>query len=157
MIATRSFAFKCHKDCWVGIDLDATLATYEGWKGPLSIGRPIQSTVDFVKDLVAAGIQVKIFTARVAPQKEDNNYNACRLAIEEWCVAHLGFSLPVTHAKDHLLHCFLDDKAIQVIPNTGEFCVEEIEALKASRDYWMSLVHEQTRKSALPHDPYQPN
>jgi len=49
---------------WVGVDLDGTLAEFGEWKGAGHIGRPIPAMVDAVKNLLKAGITVKIFTAR---------------------------------------------------------------------------------------------
>lgn len=51
---------------WVGFDLDGTLAKYEGWKGPESIGEPIAPMIDLVKDYLAAGTEVRIVTARAS-------------------------------------------------------------------------------------------
>ena len=34
---------------WIGVDLDATLAYYDGFKGPEHIGEPIPQMVDRVK------------------------------------------------------------------------------------------------------------
>ena len=51
---------------WIGVDLDGTLARYEQYEGPMSIGEPIPEMVDRVKAWLAAGREVRIFTARVS-------------------------------------------------------------------------------------------
>jgi hypothetical protein len=50
---------------WIGVDLDGTLAHYEGWKGQEHIGEPIAPMVERVKGWLAEGREVRIFTARV--------------------------------------------------------------------------------------------
>jgi len=34
---------------WIGVDLDGTLAHYDGWKGPTHIGAPIHKMVQRVR------------------------------------------------------------------------------------------------------------
>jgi hypothetical protein len=102
---------------WIGVDLDATLAFYDGWRGPTHIGEPIPRMVERVKEWLKAGKTVKIFTARVYPNKEDSN--VCRKAIEEWLIKVFGHTLPITHEKDHTMYELWDDRAIEVVPNTG--------------------------------------
>jgi len=71
---------------WVGVDLDNTLAEYDGYKGPTVIGEPRPNMMRVVKRHLANGDTVKIFTARVA---DDPNGTAKR-AIEAWCLKHVG-------------------------------------------------------------------
>jgi hypothetical protein len=113
---------------WVGVDLDGTLAEYSGWVGPHSIGKPVPLMLGRVKQLIAEGIEVKIFTARVGPHGTnypngtpiDPEYNSkARLAIQTWCLEHIGKVLPITATKDFGMMALFDDRAIQVIPNTG--------------------------------------
>ena len=56
-------------------------------------------------------------TARVSPGKGDAD--VCRSAIERWMDAELGYRLPITHEKDHLMLELWDDRVVQVVPNTG--------------------------------------
>lgn len=99
---------------WIGIDLDGTLAEYNGWKGADHIGKPIKPMIDRVK---AMDMPVKIMTARVAPGKADSA--ECRKHVEAWVKEHLGDGIEVTHEKDHLMKELWDDRAVQVEPNTG--------------------------------------
>lgn len=48
---------------WIGVDLDATLAEYYGYQGPIHIGPPVPKMLQRVKEWLAAGITVKIMTA----------------------------------------------------------------------------------------------
>jgi len=50
---------------WIGIDLDGTLAEYGKWQGVDHIGAPIPLMVARVKRMIAEGINVRIYTARV--------------------------------------------------------------------------------------------
>jgi len=49
---------------WIGVDLDGTLATYGGWKGPDDIGAPVPAMMKRVKRWIGEGREVRIFTAR---------------------------------------------------------------------------------------------
>jgi len=108
---------------WIGVDLDGTLAVYDGWKGPNFIGAPIAPMVNRVKEWLAQGRQVKIMTARVGPRKtsKDPFDTAAQQTyiIKRWCKTHLGQELEVTATKDFGMEVLYDDRAIQVEPNTG--------------------------------------
>lgn len=103
-------------DGWIGVDLDGTLAVYGGWVNPENIGDPIPLMVNRVKAWVAGGVQVKIFTARVS---DPSTSMRCEAAVRNWCLYELGFVLPVTNAKDYAMVALWDDRAVQIIPNTG--------------------------------------
>ena len=70
-----------------------------------------------VKQWLKDGKQVAIMTARVSNPKR---LSETLPAIQAWCLEHLGEVLPVTHAKDYDMIELWDDRAVQVIPNTGE-------------------------------------
>lgn len=103
---------------WIGVDLDGTLAHYDGWSGPHSIGKPIKPMVDRVIKWLAAGRDVRIFTARVAVtgdvREEAERY------IRAWCKEHIGYELPITCCKDLAMEEIWDDRAVGVVKNTGE-------------------------------------
>jgi len=118
-----------HGEGWIGVDLDGTLAYYDGWKGAEHIGDPIPKMLDRVVDWVSCCRKVKIMTARVSPSKPD--HEECRRHIEAWLAKHVYPRLPevhpcvcfcieVTHEKDHKMTELWDDRCVQVIPNTGE-------------------------------------
>lgn len=100
---------------WVGFDLDGTLAEYDGWRGIEHIGAPIHAMLERVKEKLARGEDVRIFTARVAGQEGDQ----ARRYIDAWCREHLGRTLPVTNVKDQQMTELWDDRAVQVEANTG--------------------------------------
>ena len=99
---------------WIGVDLDCTLAHYEGWDDG-RIGKPIPKMVARVKDWLSKGHKVKIMTARVAYRNE-----AQEVLIQDWCEEHIGERLPVTCMKDFSMIELWDDRAIRVEKNTGK-------------------------------------
>ena len=111
---------------WIGVDLDGTLAFYPS-NFP-DIGPPIPRMQERVKQWLAEGKQVKIFTARVAVveisnddgQAADQQFAEYQQAlIELWCQKHLGQVLPVTAQKDFLMVELWDDRCVQMVTNTG--------------------------------------
>lgn len=107
---------------WIGVDLDGTLAEYDGWKGHEHIGAPIMPMVRRVLDWCNAGRNVRIFTARVAcgESEDPTQSEQARVAIVAWCKEHLNRELPVTNKKDYGMIELWDDRCVQVIPNTGK-------------------------------------
>lgn len=98
---------------WIGVDLDGTLATYTSGEFPL-IGEPVEPMVRRVKDWLAQGKDVRIFTARACDPRPE-----IVPEVERWCEEHIGQVLPVTNVKDYEMIELWDDRAIQVIVNKG--------------------------------------
>lgn len=113
---------------WIGVDLDGTLAEYDEYKGPTHIGDPVPFMADRVRRWIKAGWDVRIMTARVNPDHEDAALAAA--AIERWMQKHFGFVLPVTHEKDFDMVTLWDDRAVQVIPNTGRRMGEAVQTIR---------------------------
>lgn len=114
---------------WIGVDLDGTLARYDGWVHELHIGEPVPLMVERVKKWLAEGKTVKVFTARVAPTnalRREATELQIRTGIVEWCVLHIGQALPVTHEKDYAMICLFDDRCVAVEPNTGRMLHESV-------------------------------
>lgn len=122
---------------WIGVDFDGTISKYDGWKGSTHTGEPIELMAERVRKWIAEGREVRIFTARISPldgcfragdgkqfpfpktAREKEAVEAA-IAIMEWTKKHFGAYLPVTNVKDYEMHQLWDDRAIQVITNTGE-------------------------------------
>lgn len=102
---------------WIAVDLDSTLAVYEGWHGIDHIGDPVPAMVARVKAWLDEGKDVRIFTARVSRHGFESTM--ARNVIEQWCKEHIGRILPVTHEKDFGMIELWDDRCRQVEPNTG--------------------------------------
>lgn len=111
---------------WIGVDLDGTLAHHDTWKGHEHIGEPIPAMVQRVKAWLSSGVTVKIFTARACEHGQVSFQNNVQTVIdvvtpiENWCLKHLGQKLAVTNVKDYDMLELWDDRAVQVIANTGE-------------------------------------
>lgn len=100
------------------IDFDATLAYYTHW-GNGELGAPILRSVQRVKNWLAEGYEVVIFTARINHVGD----RQCRM-IEEWCEQHIGQKLRVTNIKEAGFQEIYDDRAVQVEANTGRLTVQ---------------------------------
>ncbi len=119
---------------WIGVDLDGTLAHYDGWIAPTHIGAPVPLMLERVKGWLAEGREVRIFTARIWPvafsAPGSSGHGAARFmmgpdpseaidAIRAWCIEHVGQDLAITCVKDYGMVVLYDDRAVQVKPNTG--------------------------------------
>jgi hypothetical protein len=110
---------------WIGVDLDGTLAKHEHWGAEDEIGAPIGPMVERVREWLARGIEVRIFTARIthysdAPPTRTAEVARITRAIEAWCEEHIGTALSVTNVKDYAMIELWDDRCIQVMSNTGQ-------------------------------------
>jgi len=124
-------------------DLDGVLAEYHGPAGVGVIGPPIPRMVERVKAWLAAGRDVRIFTARVsygeAPTCEvpfettRRDAEHQRALIKAWCREHLGRELPVTNCKGYGAVEIYDDRAIQMIANAGQTLAEHLDEQKVHR------------------------
>lgn len=131
---------------WIGVDLDGTLFRYDHW---VVFGEPIEPMIRRVRDWLAEGTQVRIVTARVgvAVRLKSGDLitnfrkeNRCRVTGEDFSDAdmvgaiwaHLArYELPrlrVQSHKDADMIELWDDRAVQVVPNTGRTLAEEHEA-----------------------------
>lgn len=99
---------------WIGVDFDGTLSKNCHWDGvSLSMGQPVPKMVARVKRWLREGKDVRIFTARAEDFRG-------RRAIEEFCRLHFERTLPITNKKDYDMVEYWDDRAVQLIPDTGE-------------------------------------
>jgi len=97
---------------WIGVDLDGTLAHYEGWKGADQIGEAIPKMLKFVRALISNGYEVKIFTARA--------YEPSQIPyVREWLAKYGLEMLDITCCKDFGMTMLYDDRCRQVETNTG--------------------------------------
>ena len=127
---------------WIGVDLDKTLAmglpASERVDDPAKIGPPIESMVKRIHRWIEEDeYDVKIMTARASSRQRFEGETTVEHSIarvQQWCLEHLGIVLPVTCEKDHLMVQLWDDRAIQVIENTGvpiqAICERQAEILK---------------------------
>lgn len=117
---------------WIGVDLDGTLAEYDGWQGENHIGKPVPLMVERVKQWLSEGKEVRIFTARaynpveMGYHLEPMTKREAIKVIESWCKEHIGVVLPIVCTKDYGMIELWDDRCVQVIPNTGVALQETI-------------------------------
>lgn len=104
---------------WIGVDLDGTLAHYTVWQGIEHIGEPIEPMIRRVRNWIQQGKTVKIFTARVSLPDPTDRQTVVEI-IQDWCVRHGLPRLEVTCEKDFGTIEIWDDRAIQVVINTGK-------------------------------------
>lgn len=101
------------KHGWIGVDLDGTLALYDGWYGPAHIGEPIPAMVQRVKTWLEQGTEVRIFTARASVPEYIP-------FVTRWLEKQGLPALEVTNIKDFAMICLWDDRCVQVETNSGE-------------------------------------
>ena len=103
---------------WIGVDLDGTLAQYNGWKGADHIGKPVPAMLARVKNWLAEGKVVKLFTARAVVKEQVP-------PIRTWLAEHGLDELEITNVKDFGMTELWDDRVVRVKENTGEPCDQE--------------------------------
>lgn len=123
---------------WIGVDLDGTLAHYDKWVGWNVFGEPIEPMAVRVRQWLKDGKDVRIFTARVTADLSvvsqcyvtHQSFTGHMMvhAIQEYTARAVGVRLPVTCMKDVHMIEYWDDRAVQVIPNTGLTVAEDAEA-----------------------------
>ena len=107
------------KPGWIAVDLDGSLARYDGWKGPSHIGEPLKPMVTRIRKALTGGADIRILTARVAPGGPPDARGKALKAIARWCKTHLGQEIPITWKKNREMIELWDDRAVQLVPNTG--------------------------------------
>lgn len=100
----------------IAVDLDGTLAEYHGWKGIENIGKVVPLMQTRVLAWIEEGHTVVIFTARVSDPKDSG---VCKGIIKDWLEDNGMPRLPITCIKRKEFTEFWDDRAKQVIPNSG--------------------------------------
>ena len=118
---------------WIGVDLDGTLAEYTG---DISyIGKPILPMLDRVKKWIADSSEDRILTARAGAKA------SCK-QIRSW-LRNVGLpELPITDRKDFSTIALWDDRAEQVICNTGEVVMPSYgkqDSIRTISEGWESM------------------
>jgi len=114
---------------WYAFDLDKTLAEYPPKNGE-SIGKPIPTMVAKLRSYIAKGRDCRIFTARVGPDKTATELTQFKYDLRLWLLRQGLPSLEATVTKDRWMEELWDDKAKQVVPNTGEIIEDSLEMLR---------------------------
>lgn len=120
----------------IAVDLDATLAQYDGWKGEDHIGDPIPGAQEFVKALMEIG-DVVIHTTRVRTKTGATELAKDR--INGWLAIHkfpddvtvwIGRGKPIASA-------YIDDRAIECRPQDEDTDAEAEYELAVSKAKWL--------------------
>jgi len=99
---------------WIGVDLDGTLARYDVWRGLDHVGSPVPVMLARVKHWLEKGFTVKIFTARASEGERGI------VPVKKWLAENGLPELEVTNQKDFAMIELWDDRAVQVVANTGK-------------------------------------
>lgn len=111
----------------VAIDLDGTLAEYDGWVGPEYIGKPTLNGIAMCHALRTRGYKVIVYTCRNNITMNDkykiNTYKV-RDTIRAWLDMHgLDFvTLSLDYGKP-FAHVYLDDRGARFNPDIKDFNV----------------------------------
>lgn len=134
---------------WIGVDLDGTLAQYDGWKDG-AVGEPIPMMLARVKQWLEQGIEVRIVTARVSllrglseqvAYERMKDIKRQRELIDAWCEKHVGQRLKVTNEKDFAMVMLWDDRCVQIECNTGRAVGTHERALADALEQVLSYWH----------------
>ena len=94
---------------WIGVDFDGTLAVSTPDMDIGDLGEPVPKMLARVKKWLADGKELRLLTARTGQDAQ----------LHRWLKKY-GVDMPITNKKDHLMKELWDDRAIQVVKNTGE-------------------------------------
>jgi hypothetical protein len=120
----------------IAIDLDGTLARYDGWKGLDKIGDPLPGAVEMVNALVreepdgAWDNEVIVFTTRTNPLVNLEPDWKLRERIEKW-LEHWGFSDKIkvyAGPGKPLADLYIDDRAFYH-PTNQAWTMREVRAI----------------------------
>lgn len=102
----------------VCVDLDATLAQYDHWKGIEHIGDPIPGAKEFMEALAAEDVDVIIFTTRTNKDvNRDIPGNLLAVHVADWCHKHnIPFASVYSGSGKPLCDVFVDDRAVTCRP-----------------------------------------
>lgn len=96
---------------WIGVDLDGTLATYDGTTN--GIGPIVKPMLAKVKTILNNGVyDVRILTARAGVPELIPE-------VKQWLLDNGLPDLAITDKKDFAMVACYDDRAITIVPNTG--------------------------------------
>lgn len=140
--------FAAANDKWLAVDLDGTLAVYNGWKGEDHIGDLILPMAEKIMKRVNDGWKVAIFTARVSGPEAEAAH--AERVIWQWVEKHkMSAYISGITAIKHKHFCeFWDDRARQVIFNKGHIVESPIQHDDAVK-FTPSAGEKQIKKDVL--------
>lgn len=102
----------------IAVDLDKTLAEYDGWKGMENIGKPYDGARKFVRALRKRGFKVIIHTCRINPKNNADNVDGVAI-VSRWLNTH-GIEVDEIWSRPGkpIASAYVDDKAVVCTPHT---------------------------------------
>lgn len=97
----------------IACDLDGTLAAWDPEQSVDEIGEPVPAMMERVRRWCDAGLTVRIFTARAGDPDQIP-------LIKDWLDEQGLPDLEITNVKTPDLKEIWDDRAVQIVRNTGE-------------------------------------
>lgn len=101
----------------VAIDLDGTLARYDGWKGIEHIGEPLLGARKLCQAIRDAGYRICVFTTRFNTEGTRDITRAKQVVVD-WLTLH---QIPYDDLWDQvgkpMAVAYIDDRALKVTPN----------------------------------------
>ena len=121
----------------VCVDLDGTLAQYDGWKGLDHIGDPIHGAKEFLHELKSIPVRVVIWTTRTNSDLNKESTDKLKARVIEWLNRHnLPFDDVSTDEAKLLCLAFVDDRAITCRPQDGIYTYRTaLHQIKGLLDY----------------------
>ena len=100
----------------VCVDLDGTLASYDGWKGSDHIGEPLSGAVEFTHKL-SEFADVVIYTTRTNTDPKLGNHEGAFELLKAWLDKH-GFAYHSIYQGQGkpLAAAYVDDRAVACVP-----------------------------------------
>lgn len=135
----QSFAAKSGEKPTAAVDLDGTLAKYDGWKGADHFGEALPGARDFLGQLGKTH-RVLIYTTRTKADAPDRPEGATPEAmgakVADWLKANdLPFDEVYTGQGKPLAAVYVDDRAVAVPSNPGpEDYARALEAVQAAEE-----------------------
>lgn len=110
----------------VCVDLDGTLAQYDGWQGIEHFGEPFDGAVEFVERL-SQKYRIVIFTTRCNPQINKRQIEELKALVKGWLDKH-GFVYDeiYTGVGKPIAVAYIDDRASWCAPKHYEPAYEDI-------------------------------
>ena len=106
----------------IAVDLDGTLAHYDSWKGIDHIGPVVPEVANAMELAQREGADIWIFTSRVSDPADAEQAGK---VVHNWLVKNNFQFEGITAVKHKFFTEFWDDRAVQVIRNSGMFVLNE--------------------------------
>ncbi len=102
------------------VDLDGTLAYYDGWKGIQHIGQLLVGAKEFMDEL-SKFADITIFTCRCHKDVYRDDVTESKIAVEKWLDENeIPYNHIYTEAGKPVADIYIDDKGFELGPHATE-------------------------------------